>query len=116
MKAKLKFDRNEMKGFLALVRNLSVMVTDESFMGMMFKDAVSDLFLKIMMRIPKMKGSSSITLTEIETLALKMLLSDCVDKMMPYEQAIGYGILEKLDKLHQEHNRLKRINTENPKF
>lgn len=110
MKAKLKFDRNEMKGFLTLVQNLNNAMTGESFVGMMYQDALRGLLLKLAKKMPSMQKQCTLTLTEMETLSVRQVLCDWVDRMMPYEMALGYRILEAMDKQHQERNRLLNAN------
>lgn len=110
MKARLKFSREEAKGFVTLVKNLSGMVTNESFGGMMFQDALRGLLLKLVKKMPGMKKTFVITLTEIETLAMEWTLEDMVEVMMPFERSIGYMILDEMDRQWKERDRLMTVN------
>lgn len=106
MRAKLRFRAEEMKGFVTLVYNLCGKVTDATFMGMMFGEAMRGLLQRLMAKRPWCKKSYAITLTEMETLAIEYMLEDLLEEMMPYERAIGCVIQASMAEQMEERSRM----------
>ena len=111
MKVKLKLTREEYKGVATIVRNCCNALAGVSFVEVQYRDALSGLLLKMVGKIPTLKGKgNSLTLGEVESLALWETVGDLVRRFESYEMSLGYWMLGEMDRQRMEHVALMKNN------
>ena len=111
MKVKLKLTREQYKGVATIVRNCCNALAGVSFVEVQYRDALSGLLLKMAGKIPTLKGKgNSLTLGEVESLALWETVDNLVRKFEPYEMSLGYWMLGEMDRQCMEHVALMKNN------
>ena len=98
MKIKLKLTRIEMKGVATVVQNCCNALSGADFVTVQYRDALRGLMLKLAARMPVLKKKNSLTLTDMEALALFDCLNDLVERMPPLEMGVSYTILAEIDR------------------
>lgn len=97
MTIKLRLTREEMRGVATIAQNCCNALSGDTFEAVQYRDALRGLVLKLVGRMPTMKNKNSLTLTEMEALAMHNVLGDLVDMFQPYEMSLGYTILGEMD-------------------
>lgn len=98
MKIRLKLTRIEMKGVATVVENCCNALSGADFVAVQYRDALRGLLLKLAARMPVLKKKNSLTLTDLEALALFEILNDLADRMPPLEMGVSYTILGEIDR------------------
>lgn len=110
MKVKLKFSDSQFYAFATIVKYVLNSVKKNDFESIQYADALTGLLFNLIKRMTDLKEKNSITLTEIEALALYNLMSGIVDNFKPYEKCIIYKIFEEIDTQKHMHLTLKMKN------
>lgn len=110
MKIKLKLTRIEMKGIATVVQNCCNALSGENFIVVQYRDALSGLLLKLAGKMPTLRNTNRMTLTEMESLALYETLNDLVEKIPPLEMGVSYTVLREIDRQRMSHVSLMRGN------
>lgn len=98
MKIKLKLTRMEMKGMAAMVVNCCNALRGVDFIAVQYRDALSGLMLKLAGKMPTVRETNRMTLTDIEALAIWEVVGDLVGKMEPLEAAVGLTVLGEIER------------------
>lgn len=110
MKIRLKLTRTEMKGIATVVQNCCNALSGENFIVVQYRDALSGLLLKLAGKMPTLRETNRMTLTEVESLALYEIMNDLADKMPPLEMGVCYTVLSEIDRQRMSHVSLMKGN------
>lgn len=111
MKVKLKLTREQYKGVATIVNNCCNALVGVSFVEVQYRDALSGLLLKMVGKMPMLKGKGNgLTLGETESLALWETVNELVRCFGPYEMSLGYWMLGEIDRQCIAHVSLMRNN------
>ena len=111
MKVKLKLTREQYKGVATIVKNCCNALVGVSFTEVQYRDALRGLLLKMAGKIPMLKGKgNSLTLGELESLALFETVNDLVRRFGPYEMSIGFWLLGEIDQQCMQYVTLMKNN------
>lgn len=110
MKIRLKLTRIEMKGIATVVQNCCNALSGEDFIAVQYRDALAGLLLKLAGKMPTLRNTNRITLTDMEALALYEIMNDLADKMPPLEMGVCYTVLGEIDQQRMSHVSLMKGN------
>lgn len=98
MKIKLKLTRNQYKGVATIAQNCCNALSGVSFEEVQYRDALRGLILKMAAKVPTLRDkNNSLTLGEVESLALWRTVGDLVQQFQPFEMSLGYWMLGEID-------------------
>jgi hypothetical protein len=109
MKIKLKFDRDELKGFITILQNLS-----KNILGGITYDLYRSELVKMYRKyISNMientnKKKFPISLTDYQTVILWQLLNECCDNFQPFEKGISLRVIAELDRQYMNYQQVLR--------
>lgn len=112
MKIKLKMTRVEMKAVATVVKHCCNSLSGIDFGSVQYRDALGGLLLKLAARMLALKAKNSLTLTDLEALALWWTLTGVVQQLPPLEMSVGYTILAEIDLQKSSYVALMRGNLE----
>ena len=110
MKIRLKLTRTEMKGIATVVQNCCNALSGENIIVVQYRDALSGPLLKLAGKMPTLRNTNRMMLTEMESLVLYETLNDLVERMPPLEMGVGYRVLGEIDRQRMSHVSLMRGN------
>ena len=97
MNAKLKMTKEEFVTLNGMVRfAASIIVTDME--STQRRDALEGLALRMMGAYRRLKGTTTLTLSDMETLALHTALKDDFFDSFPYERALAIRLLDDMER------------------
>lgn len=111
MKVRLKLTRDEYKGVATIVKNCCNALAGVTFTEVQYRDALRGLMLKMAGKISTLKGKgNSLTLGEVESLALFETVNDLVREFGPYEMSMGFWLLGEIDRQCMQYVALMKNN------
>lgn len=111
MKIKLKLTRDQYKGVATICQNCCNALAGVTFPEVQYRDALRGLMLRMAAKVPTLKAKgNSLTLGEIESLALFDTVNDLVGKFQPFEMSIGYWLLGEIDRQCGQYVTLMKAN------
>lgn len=111
MKIKLKLNRNQYKGVATIAQNCCNALSGISFEEVQYRDALRSLVLKMASRVPTLRDrNNSLTLGEMESLALWRTVNDLVMEFQPYEMSLGFWMLGEIDQQRGRYITLMKAN------
>lgn len=111
MKVKLKLNRDQYKGVATIAMNCCNALAGTTFPEVQYRDALWKLQTRIAAKVPTLKKKgNTLTLGEVESLALFEVMGDLVHGFQSYELGLGYWILAEIDRQKQEYVALMRAN------
>lgn len=87
-----------MKGVATICQNCCNALSGVDFIAVQYRDALRGLLVKLAVKMPTLKNKNSLTLTDVEALALYETVGDLVERMEPLEMGVGYTLLAEIDK------------------
>lgn len=111
MKIKLKLTRDQYKGVATIAQNCCNALAGETFPEVQYRDALRGLVLRMAAKVPTLKAKgNSLTLGELESLALFTTVGDLVSGFQPFELSLGYWMLAEIDRQRMQYLTLMRAN------
>ena len=111
MKIKLKLTRDQYKGVATIAQNCCNALADETYPEVQYRDALRGLMLRMVAKVPTLKAKgNTLTLGELESLALFDTVNDLVGKFQPFEMSIGYWMLGEIDRQRGQYVTLMKAN------
>ena len=111
MKIRLKLTRDQYKGIATIAQNCCNALAGVSFVEVQYRDALRGLMLRMAAKVPTLKSKgNSLTLGELESLALSVTVDDLVGQMQPFEMSLGYWLLAEVDRQRMAYVTLMRAN------
>lgn len=111
MKIKLKLTRDQYKGVATIAQNCCNALAGVTFPEVQYRDALRALILRMAAKVPTLKAKrNSLTLGELESLALFTTVGDLVSGFQPFELSLGYWMLAEIDRQRMQYLTLMRAN------
>lgn len=111
MKIKLKLTRDQYKGVATIAQNCCNVLAGVTFPEVQYRDALRALILRMAAKVPTLKAKrNSLTLGELESLALFTTVGDLVSGFQPFELSLGYWMLAEIDRQRMQYLTLMRAN------
>ena len=111
MRIKLKLTRDQYKGVATICQNCCNALAGETFVEVQYRDALRGLMLRMAAKVPTLKAKgNSLTLGELESLALFDTVDDLVGRFQPFEMSIGYWLLGEIDRQRGQYVTLMKAN------
>lgn len=111
MKIKLKLTRDQYKGVATISQNCCNALAGETYPEVQYRDALRALMLRMAAKVPTLKAKgNSLTLGELESLALFDTVDDLVGRFQPFEMSIGYWLLGEIDRQRGQYVTLMKAN------
>ena len=111
MKIKLKLTRDQYKGVATIAQNCCNALAGVTFPEVQYRDALRGLVLRMAAKVPTLKAKgNSLTLGELESLALFTTVGDLVSGFQPFELSLGYWMLAEIDRQRMQYLTLMRAN------
>lgn len=111
MKIKLKLTRDQYKGVATIAQNCCNALAGVTFPEVQYRDALRALILQMAAKVPTLKAKgNSLTLGELESLALFTTVGDQVSGFQPFELSLGYWMLGEIDRQRMQYLTLMRAN------
>ena len=111
MRIKLKLTRDQYKGVATICQNCCNALAGETFVEVQYRDALRGLMLRMAAKVPTLKAKgNSLTLGELESLALFDTVDDLVGRFQPFELSIGYWLLGEIDRQRGQYVTLMKAN------
>lgn len=111
MKIKLKLTRDQYKGVATIAQNCCNALSGVTFPAVQYRDALRALMLRMAAKVPTLKAKgNSLTLGELESLALFTTVGDLVSGFQPFELSLGYWMLAEIDRQRMQYLTLMRAN------
>lgn len=111
MKIKLKLTRDQYKGVATIAQNCCNALAGETYPEVQYRDALRALMLRMAAKVPTLKAKgNSLTLGELESLALFDTVDDLVGRFQPFEMSIGYWLLGEIDRQRGQYVKLMKAN------
>lgn len=111
MKIRLKLTRDQYKGVATIAKNCCNALAGVTFPEVQYRDALCGLVLRMAAKVPTLKAKgNSLTLGELESLALYAAVGDLVGLFQPFELSIGYWLLAEIDRQRMAYVALMRAN------
>lgn len=111
MKIKLKLTRDQYKGVATIAQNCCNALAGVTFPEVQYRDALRALILRMAAKVPTLKAKgNSLTLGELESLALFTTVGDLVSGFQPFELSLCYWMLGEIDRQRMQYLTLMRAN------
>ena len=111
MKIKLKLTRSQYKGIATIAQNCCNALAGVTFEEVQYRDALRGLILKMAAKVPTLREKgNSLTLGEVESLALWRTVDDLVQQFQPFEMSLGYWMLGEIDQQRGRYVSLMKAN------
>lgn len=111
MKIKLKLTRDQYKGVATISQNCCNALAGETYPEVQYRDALRGLVLRMVAKVPTLKAKgNTLTLGDLESLALFDTVNDLVGKFHPFEMSIGYWLLGEIDQQRGQYVTLMKAN------
>lgn len=111
MKIKLKLTRDQYKGVATIAQNCCNALAGETYPEVQYRDALRGLMLRMAAKVPTLKAKgNTLTLGELESLALFYTVNDLVGKFQPFELSVGYWLLGEIDRQRGQYVTLMKAN------
>ncbi len=111
MKIKLKLTRDQYKGVATIAQNCCNALSGVTYPEVQYRDALRALMLRMAAKVPTLKAKgNSLTLGELESLALFTTVGDLVSEFQPFELSLGYWMLAEIDRQRMQYLTLMRAN------
>ena len=111
MKIKLKLTRDQYKGVATISQNCCNALAGETYPEVQYRDALRGLVLRMVAKVPTLKAKgNTLTLGDLESLALFDTVNDLVGRFQPFELSIGYWLLGEIDLQRGQYVTLMKAN------